>query len=182
LLLVIEKSRDLSETGFMKKVLIVILVILVLIQFYRPEKNLSGDRTNEISKKYPMPENLRPIFAKACNDCHSNKTNYPWYSNIQPFGWWLNNHVVDGKRHLNFDDFLKMPIARQNEKLEEVGKETEEKGMPIPSYTWLGLHSGADLSSEERDIIINWSHAQTDSLKAHYPADSLVVKRRPRPQ
>jgi len=117
----------------------------------------------------------------ACNDCHSNKTMYPWYANIQPFAWFLNDHVVDGKKHFNISTFTKLPIAVQNHKLEETIEMVKEKEMPLESYTYLGLHKEANLTDAQRDAIVNWAMAQMDSLKANYPADSLKMKPRPKP-
>ena len=167
-----------------KKILIGLLAALIIIQFFPIEKNNSDDELDSITKKYEVPEKVDAILKVACNDCHSNNTTYPWYSKIQPIAWWLADHVKDGKRHLNFSQFLRLPIAVQNKKFDEIGKEVEEKGMPIPAYTNLGLHSGAKLSDEQRKTIVDWAHAQMDSLKAQYPADSLVLKRRgpPPPQ
>ncbi len=166
----------------LKKILLGLVVILVLIQFFHTEKNLSDDRTNDISTKYPVPDNVKQIMEVACNDCHSNKTAYPWYSNIQPVAWFLDHHVVDGKRHFNFSTFTKMPIAVQNHKLEELAEQVEKKEMPLPSYTYLGLHKEANLTEEQRTLIINWAKTQMDSLKAQYPADSLKMKKRTPPK
>lgn len=165
----------------LKKILLSLLAILVIIQFFRPEKNINGDRTNDITTQYYVPQNVSMIFDKACNDCHSNNTRYPWYSNVQPVTWWLADHVNDGKRHLNFSDFTKGKIARQNHKLEEIIETVKEHEMPLPSYTWLGLHSEADLTDEERQTITAWAQAKMDSLKQVWPADSLVL-RRPAPK
>jgi hypothetical protein len=165
-----------------KRILFGLGVILIAIQFVRPEKNLSDDRTYDISTKYPVPNDVKMILEVACNDCHSNKTVYPWYSNIQPVAWMLDEHVVDGKKHLNFSTFTKMPIAVQNHKLEEVAEEVEKKEMPLESYTYFGLHKGANLTAEQRTLIINWVKTQMDSLKAQYPADSLKMKKRVAPK
>lgn len=161
-----------------KKILLALGAVFVLIQFIRPERNLSDDRTYDISTKYVVPEDVNHILEVACNDCHSNKTRYPWYANFQPVAWRLNDHVVDGKRHLNFSTFTQRPIAVQNHKLEEIVEMVEEKEMPLKEYTYFGLHSDADLTNEQRQVIINWAKAQMDTLKANYPADSLVMKPR----
>jgi hypothetical protein len=79
---------------------------------------------------------------------------------------------------LNFSTFTKLPIAVQNHKLEEVIEQTEEKEMPMPSYTYLGLHSNANLSEEQRNLLINWAKGEMAKLKASYPADSLKMKPR----
>lgn len=165
----------------MKKILIGLGLILVVIQFFRPEKNLSDDQRFDISTKYMIPDSVQAILKVACNDCHSNLTEYPWYAEIQPVAWWLNYHVTDGKRHINYSDFTSRPIAVQNHKFEETIEMVKEGEMPLASYTWLGLHAGAKLTDTQRQLIISWAEAQMDSLKAQYPPDSLVLKRRQPP-
>lgn len=164
-----------------KKISIAILVILVVIQFIPYEKNVSNDMTFDVSNSYNLPENVQTLLKGACNDCHSNQTVYPWYSNIEPIGFWLNNHIIDGKRHLNFSSFTQLPLAVQNHKFEETIEMVEEKEMPLKSYTALGLHPDANLSDSDRQVLIDWAKEQMAYLKATYPADSLVMKRRTSP-
>jgi len=161
-----------------KKILLGLLAALVIIQFIRPEKNDSNDQQNHVSTKYEVPAEVATILKGACDDCHSNKTEYPWYANVQPAAWWLSGHIEDGKRHLNFSNFTTRPIAVQNHKFEEVIELVENKEMPLPSYTWLGLHPEAKLTDAQRQTLVNWAKAQMDTLQANYPADSLVMKRR----
>ena len=161
-----------------KKILLALLVIFLLIQFFRPEKNLSDDRTNDISRKYTIPPDVSDLLENACYNCHSNKTDYPWYSNVQPVAWWLGNHVKEGKQHLNFSNFTTRRIAIQNKKFEEIAELVKEKEMPLPSYTWMGLHPEAKLTEADRQKIIVWAEAQMDTLAAHFPADSLKLPRR----
>jgi hypothetical protein len=160
------------------KILVGLVLVVIAIQFVPTEKNESTDMQYDISTKYSIPADVNVILKNACNDCHSNNTTYPWYSNIQPVGFWLDHHVNDGKKHLNFSTFTKLPIAVQNHKLEEVIEQTEEKEMPMPSYTYLGLHSNANLSEEQRNSLINWAKGEMAKLKASYPADSLKMKPR----
>lgn len=162
----------------LKKILLGLLVVLIVIQFIRPEKNESGENANNIATAYQIPANIKGMFETACNDCHSNTTRYPWYSNIQPVAWWLDSHVTGGKYHLNFSEFTNRNIAYQNHKLEEIIEMVKEKEMPLPSYTWMGMHQSANLSDEERAAITSWASQKMDSLKAVWPADSLVMKRR----
>jgi hypothetical protein len=162
----------------LKKILIGLLVVLVLIQFFRPEKNNSNDLTHDVSTKYKVPEEVSQILRVACNDCHTNKTNYPWYAQIQPVAWWLNDHVSEGKEHLNFSSFTQLPIAVQNHKFEEVIEVIDENEMPLESYTYLGLHPEAKLTEDQKTTLKNWAREQMDLLKQTYPADSLVMKRR----
>ena len=162
----------------LKKILIGLLVVLVLIQFFRPEKNNSNDLSHDVSTKYKVPEEVSHILRVACNDCHTNKTNYPWYAQIQPVAWWLNDHVTEGKEHLNFSSFTQLPIAVQNHKFEEVIEVIDENEMPLESYTYLGLHPEAKLTEDQKTTLKNWAREQMDLLKQTYPADSLVMKRR----
>lgn len=160
-----------------KKILLALGAVLVVIQFIRPEKNLSDDRTYDVSTKYAMPEDVKSTLKVACDDCHSNKSEYPWYSNIQPVAWFLDHHVVDGKRHLNFSNFTSRPVAYQNHKFEETIEMIKEGEMPLPSYTNFGLHSGAKLTEEQKQSLISWAETNMAFLKASYPADSLVMRR-----
>ena len=165
----------------LKKILIGLAIVFIVIQFIRPEKNDSNDLTYDISTKYEIPEDVNHLLKVSCNDCHSNKTEYPWYANVQPVAWWLNDHIVDGKRHLNYSTFTKLPIAVQNHKLEETIEMVKKKEMPLESYTNFGLHSEANLTDEQREMLTDWAKKQMDYLKRTYPADSLVMKRRARP-
>ncbi|WP_297704739.1 heme-binding domain-containing protein [uncultured Eudoraea sp.] len=162
----------------LRKVFIGLGIVLIIIQFFRPEKNESNERTYDVSTKYEVPDDVNQLLQVSCKDCHSNKTEYPWYANVQPVAWWLNDHVIDGKKHLNFSTFVKMPIAIQNHKFEETIEMVEEKEMPLPSYTNFGLHKEANLTEEQRQKIIVWAQDQMTYLKENYPADSLVMPKR----
>lgn len=159
-----------------KKIMVALLVILLMMQAFRPTKNLSANTENDISVSYAVPTEVKTILAKACNDCHSNKTEYPWYANIQPVAFWLNDHVVDGKRHMNFNEFNKYRIAKQYKKLEECIDEVKDGEMPLESYTM--IHKNAILTEAEKTTLTNWCLTVRDSIKAKYPADSLVLPKR----
>lgn len=159
-----------------QKILLALLVVFLLMQAIRPTRNLSANTENDISVSYAVPDEVKTILAKACNDCHSNKTEYPWYANIQPAAFWLNDHVVDGKRHFNFNEFNKYWIAKQYKKLEECIEEVKEGEMPLESYTI--IHKNAILTEAEKIALTNWCLTVRDSIKAKYPADSLVLPKR----
>ena len=109
-----------------KKILIGLAALLIIIQFFRPEQNNSNENTYHISTRYEIPEEVGQLMKVACNDCHSNQTNYPWYASIQPVGWWLNDHIEHGKGHLNFSEFTNRSVAYQNHKFEEFAEEVEK--------------------------------------------------------
>lgn len=161
---------------YIKPILLGLLVIFLLSQFIRPAKNQSNDRTYDISQKYPVPDPVQAILKVACNDCHSNYTVYPWYAEVQPVAAWLADHVEEGREHLNFSGFTARRVAVQNHKFEEIIEMVKEGEMPLASYTW--IHRDAILTEEQKQTLINWAQANMDSLKAQYPADSLVLRRR----
>ena len=158
-----------------KRILLILLVALIAIQFVRPAKNVSTDQSRNIKTLYAVPENVHTILTKACNDCHTNNTIYPWYASVQPVLWWLDDHVKEGKSHLNFDEYTSYNLRRQYHKMEEVIEMVKEKEMPLDSYTW--VHRDAKLTDEERVTLTSWAQSVMDTMKAHYPIDSLVRKR-----
>ncbi len=160
----------------LKKIGIGLLIILIVMQAFRPAKNNSGDTGKDISVSYVVPDDVKTILAKACNDCHSNSTRYPWYSEIQPVSWWLSDHIKDGKRHLNFNEFDGYRIAKQYKKLEECIEQVKEGDMPLSSYTL--IHKDAILTDVEKSTLFTWLDIVRDSIKSRYPADSLVIKRK----
>ncbi|MEO7393753.1 MAG: heme-binding domain-containing protein [Chitinophagaceae bacterium] len=159
-----------------KKILLILLVVLVIIQFIHPEKNTAeGQQPNYIGTTFSVPVDVKIILAKACNDCHSNNTKYPWYTYIQPVHWWLNNHIIDGKKELNLDEYTSRSLRHQYKKMEEIIEEVKEGKMPLNNYTW--LHKNAILTQEEKYKITGWAESVMDTLKGHYPIDSLIRKK-----
>ena len=139
----------------LRKSLLVFLLVLVIIQFFRPQKNVSAqDQPQALKKRYAIPANVEASLQQACYDCHSNNTRYPWYAQVQPVAWYLADHVKEGKEELNFDEFLSYPPRKQDHKLEEVIETQEEGTMPISSYT--ALHKNANLTPKQKREIIDW--------------------------
>jgi hypothetical protein len=156
-----------------RKIGIGAVAIFALAQLIRPAKNISGDETSSIHKKFALPADVKATLEVACNDCHSNTTVYPWYAEVQPVAWWLQNHVKDGKRHLNLSTLGAKPAYLQNHKMEELQEMIEKGEMPLNSYTW--VHGNAVLSEAQKSAIIAWSKTVRDSLVARFPADSLKM-------
>lgn len=137
-----------------KRIIWAVLGLLAVIQFIRPAKNQSeGIPDTDISKVYSLPAGIHDVFTNKCYDCHSNNTVYPWYTNIQPVGWWMAFHVKEAKKELNFSDFGDYPRDRANHKLEEITEVLEDGSMPIKSYLW--MHD-AKVTAEETASITQW--------------------------
>ena len=143
--------------------LLLLAGVLVLIQFIRPARNISmKDYPADISRIYPMEVKVQGILRNSCYDCHSNNTNYPWYAQIQPSGWWLHSHIKKGKEELNFNEFGNYSFRRQQSKLKAIAGTIKDGTMPISSYTL--IHKNARLSKAEQDLILNWIEETRDSL------------------
>jgi hypothetical protein len=97
-------------------------------------------------------QEIATILRDNCYDCHSNQTNYPWYSGITPVNYWLKEHIVDGKKHFNVSDWEKYSARKKDHKLEELVEFVDSGEMPLDSYTW--IHG--DLSQKEAKLLIQW--------------------------
>ncbi len=105
----------------LKKIILALAVLLLVLQAVRPAKNLGeAEGPDSVVKRHAVPAEVRAVLQKACYDCHSDRTVYPWYAEIQPVGWWLASHVDDGKRHLNFSRFARYDAQRAAHKLDEI--------------------------------------------------------------
>jgi hypothetical protein len=148
----------------LKKILLGLLVVLILIQFIQPASNKSNELlSTDLTKIFIVPENIQSILKKVCYDCHSNNTNYPWYSKIQPFGWLLANHIKEGKAELNFNEFGSYSKRRQISKMNGIANSMKDGSMPLSSYTM--IHKDAKLSNQDKALLIEWATKTKDSLR-----------------
>jgi len=139
-----------------KKILLALVVVLVVLQFFRPQRNTSPQliTDNDISQVYPVQDEVHRLLQQKCYDCHSNHTNYPWYFSVQPLAWWLAHHIEEGKRELNFSEFKTYEEKRALHKLEEIAEVTEDSSMPLQSY--VVLHPHAKLTEADQRAIMTW--------------------------
>ena len=159
-----------------KKIIFFLLLALLLIQLFRPTRNLGASPTpDNIEFAYTTPQEVKNILKISCNDCHSNHTRYPWYAEVQPVAWWLNSHIVGAKNQLNFDKFKTYSPRRQYDKVKQTIKLVKEEEMPLPSYTW--IHKDAILTLGQKHQITSWADAIRLHLERTYPMDSLIRKK-----
>jgi len=139
----------------MKKILIALLVVLVVLQFFQIDKtNPAVDESKDFLKTQNTPEEIASIIKTSCYDCHSNESKYPWYSNVQPAGWFLKDHIDEGRRELNFSTFTDYELKRQDHKLEECIEYIEKDEMPLGSYTL--VHREAALTEAQKNTLIEY--------------------------
>jgi cytochrome c551/c552 len=133
-----------------KRILVGSLVILIGLQF------IPVDRTNPPERGQPVaPLQVQVVLRRACYDCHSNETVWPWYSKIAPVSLLLARDVKKGRKELNFSTWENYAGRRRQRKLREMVKEVDRGKMP-PAY-YAPLHPAAKLSAADRGLIINWA-------------------------
>ncbi|NQX81620.1 MAG: heme-binding domain-containing protein [Flavobacteriaceae bacterium] len=146
-----------------KKIIVAVVLILIAIQFVPVKENISDIiPSTDMLKMLDAPENVATIFKESCYNCHSNNTNYPWYSQISPVSLFVDHHIAEGKDELDFSDFGNYSTKRKSKKLREIVEEIEDDKMPLTSY--LVMHGEAKLSEEEKTIIIDWVTKVKSSL------------------
>jgi len=140
-----------------------LLVIFLGIQFIRPARtNPAIDQTQTIEAHTQMTPEVASILDRSCRDCHSNKTVWPWYTQVAPVSWWLSDHVNDGRRNLNMSEFGRLPRDRQERKLRQMCDEVSDGIMPLSSY--LPMHPKARLSEQDKKVLCDWTEEQRERI------------------
>ena len=146
---------------------VVMVAGFVVLQFFRP------DRTNppivegqELQAFAALPEDVKAVISRSCNDCHSHNTVYPWYSNVSPFSWFLADHIETGRSRLNFSVWNTYSADKKRKKLDEICEQIELKFMPLPSYLW--IHGDAVLSEPDGKLLCEWAMQEKERI-AHSP-------------
>ena len=137
----------------LKRITLVLLGIFVLIQF------VPVDRSNPpVETEVQASDQALSVFKRACYNCHSNQTDWPWYGYVAPVSWIVANHVDHARRHVNFSTWNRYDAEERLDKIEEIWEEVEEGTMPPGYYT--PMHSEARLSQEDRAAIQAWAQSQ----------------------
>lgn len=134
-----------------KYILITLIALFLIIQLIPVDRENPYIESNAEIKTSPEVKN---ILKKSCYDCHSNQTNWPFYSYIAPISWLVSSDVSDGRKHLNFTEWNNLSPEKIVKIKSEIEEEISEDEMPLPSYTF--IHSDAKLSAEQKNILKNW--------------------------
>jgi hypothetical protein len=142
-----------------------LLVVGVGIQFIRPERaNPPEDPSKTLGANVAVPASVQEILTRSCMDCHSNRTQWPWYSNVAPASWLVASDVQEARRELNFSEWGTYKTKRKIARLEVLVSEVDEGGMPPPQYVL--VHRDASLTEEQKAILCDWAGQLSDSLKS----------------
>ncbi len=148
----------------MKKIFYILVVVFIVIQFFRIDKtNPPTNKGMDFLTIKNTPTALASAIRSSCYDCHSNETQYPWYSNIQPIAWFLKSHIDDGRRHLNFSTFATYEPKKQAHKLNEAAEMVEIGEMPMESY--LLMHSEAKLTEAQKKEFVDYFRKVEEEIR-----------------
>lgn len=152
----------------MKKILkiaaIVVVLVFIVLQFFRPDRsNPAIIESETLEASTNLPADVKAVLQRSCSDCHSNRTEYPWYSNISPFSWFLMDHISTGREEMNFSIWNTYSPKKKNKKLEEICEKVEAGEMPLPSYLW--IHRYAALSESDVRLLCDWAKQEKAALE-----------------
>ena len=151
----------------LKWLAIALIVLAAGIQLARPARtNPPVDESHTIFARTHMSPEVAAIFNRSCADCHSNKTVWPWYTNVAPVSWFVANHVNNGRKSLNLSEWASLAKERQDRKLRQICDEVSDGVMPLSSYT--PMHPNSKLSPADVKAICDW----TDSERAQLEKDA----------
>lgn len=132
-----------------------LIVIFGLIQFIRPERNQQTNPSRyDIFHKTSTDAKVVSLVQGACYDCHSNTTAYPWYASVAPVSWMISQNTKNGKKKLNFSEWILYPQDKRMHKLDGIYEVLDESEMPPKQYQW--LHKKAVLAAEDKQLIMDW--------------------------
>jgi len=138
-------------------------VALLVAQFHRPVMdNPREDGAATLAARLAPPGSVQQILERACADCHSNRTSWPWYSAVAPASWLVAQDVREGRAHLNFSEWGTYRRARQITALNMIISVVDRGEMPPVQYTL--LHRGAALTGHDKETLLDWAEAAADSL------------------
>jgi hypothetical protein len=153
----IQKVARLARWG-----LLAFLVLFIGAQAYRPDRTNPPSVAGDSLVPHATPE-VAAILDRACRDCHSNDTRWPWYTNVSPTSWLVANHVHHGREHFNYSQWTSIDEDDQDKLLGGMCSLAERGRMPLPSY--LLIHRDAKLSPADVKTLCAWTEKMRDMLQ-----------------
>jgi hypothetical protein len=154
---------DVAVAGALKRVLPPLLVVGLAMQFFGSARtNPASDPSGDVRRTVSVPPDADAMLTRACRNCHSNDTKWPWYAYVAPVSWFVVGHVNQGREHMNLSQWPDLPEDAAD-LLGTLCEEVREGRMPLPSYTW--VHGEARLSDAERTRLCDWANQAAEQLK-----------------
>ncbi len=149
-----------------------LVVIALAIQLVPNElPPVQTDNPGDLMGSGLVDAEMAGMLKTSCYDCHSNETNYPWYSYIAPVSWLVAKDTREGREELNFSTWQAYEMLEKLEKLDDIAIEVKEGEMPLGIYT--AIHSESKLTDEQRQLIVEWAEATMDVVVEEEEEESL---------
>jgi hypothetical protein len=150
----------------LKPAAFLIVLTAIGIQFVRPAKtNPPTNPERALAARVHVPRDVAAVFDRACRDCHSNETTWPWYSNVAPVSWFVIDHVDHGRSHFNYSNWAKYEPDEAASLLEDTCELARKGKMPLPSYLW--MHGNARLAPGDVEQICAWTKTTLALIASH---------------
>jgi hypothetical protein len=150
---------------WLKLSLITLVALVVAAQAVRPARtNPPVDPQKEITAHMQVDPAVMATLSRACNDCHSNRTEWPWYSNVAPVSWLVAHDVNDGREELNFSEWGASKEKEPGKLLGKICPEVTEGEMPMATYTL--IHPQAKLTREEVQNVCRWTNSIASNVSS----------------
>lgn len=147
-----------------KKVIFALAAFLIVIQFVQPRRtNPPIVPSRALAAHVPVPEEVQSILMRACGNCHSNQTVWPWYSHVAPISWFIVDDVDEGRRHMNLQGSESHVPKGVSDRPFDLCKEVRDRGMPPVTYRL--MHKEARLGPQEIDSLCSWSQSLGPALE-----------------
>jgi hypothetical protein len=135
---------------------------VVLVASVIGAPHLATNSNAELLVGAQVPLEVRSVIDRACRDCHSDATRYPWYSYVAPLSWLIRSDVEQGREHLNFSRWTEYSLVRKERCLSDIANQVQDGGMPLAIYTL--IHRDARLSKREVAALFEWTQAERSRL------------------
>ena len=144
--------------------LTILLLTLALIAFATSRSRKQTSATPDV-RDYSYAEPFRgsvvgKTLARACGNCHSNETDFPWYSHVVPISWWIQSHVREGREELNFSEWTRYTALQRHNELESICGVVSNGRMPPASYGV--LHPESRLEAKDKKLICAWAANESE--------------------
>ncbi|HEV2802384.1 MAG TPA: heme-binding domain-containing protein [Pyrinomonadaceae bacterium] len=137
--------------------------LFISVQFVRPNRtNPPVEQGRTIEAHTRITPEVAQVFERACKDCHSNRTAWPWYTHVAPVSWYVADHVEHGRRNLNFSEWSTYDQEQADWLLGAICMTATRGSMPLDSYT--RLHHAAKLSPADVQTLCAWSQTERDRM------------------
>ena len=144
---------------------IVVAVILIGLQFTTPRHtNPSLNEAQTLQAMIAVPSEVSALFGRSCNDCHSNQTNWRWYTYVAPVSWFTVDHVNKGRAELNLSEWGRYGTRMKDTRLKAICAQCRGGTMPLASYAF--VHREVRLSAEQVKLICEWTERVRKELEA----------------